>query len=162
MSPDHFKSVKKQIGRCGIWCGSCVVGNGALAELTRRYGRLMDIYGLRDWGPKDFDFDEFVRGMHSIQEIVPCPGCIKGGGRDACELRSCVTARKLSDCSECGDHLSCLHATQLETMRSGARRAGMFVREPGENRAETLRKWIDELPMCWPHCVLFDEQDNHW
>lgn len=28
----HFDSVKDQIGRCGIWCGSCVAGNGVLQE----------------------------------------------------------------------------------------------------------------------------------
>jgi hypothetical protein len=162
MSTEHFDKVKGQIGRCGIWCGSCVVGNGVLAELTRRYERLMDIYDLRDWGPKDFNYDEFAQGLHSIQKMVPCPGCLKGGGRDACELRSCAAARELSDCSECGDHRSCPHAALLETMRSGAIQAGLFVRDFGEGRAEALSRWIDELHLRWPQTVLFDKQNDQW
>ena len=36
MNPE-LENVKDQIGYCGIWCGSCIVGNGALRELTRKY-----------------------------------------------------------------------------------------------------------------------------
>jgi hypothetical protein len=32
-----FENVKSQIGFCGIWCGSCLGGNGAVLELTRKY-----------------------------------------------------------------------------------------------------------------------------
>jgi hypothetical protein len=162
MGREQFESVKGQIGRCGIWCGSCVVGNGALAELTRRCERLLDVYGLRDWGPKNFDYDQFIRGLRSIQQMVPCPGCLKGGGRDACELRSCVATRELSDCCDCGDRRSCPHAAQLEKMRSGAVRAGLFVRDAGEDRTDALRRWIDDLPSRWPHSALFDEQSGQW
>jgi hypothetical protein len=162
MSSKQFENVKGQIGRCGIWCGSCVVGNGALAEFTRRCERLMETYGLRDWGPKDFDYDEFIRGLRSIQGIAPCSGCLKGGGRDECEIRSCVEGRELLDCGDCGDFKSCFHAAQLEKMRSGAVRAGLFVRDPGEERAEALRRWNAELPLHWPQSVLFDEQMDQW
>ena len=162
MINEHFEKVKEQIGRCGIWCGSCIVGNGVLTQLTRRYERLVDIYDLRDWGPKDINYDELVRGLRSIQKMVPCPGCLKGGGLDECELRSCVAARELSDCSECGDHRSCLHAPLLKKMRSGAVQVGLFVREFDEGRADALSKWIDELPSRWPHTVLFDKQSDQW
>jgi hypothetical protein len=43
-----FEGVKDQIGYCGIWYGSCIVGNGALGELTTRYGKMLAIYGLKE------------------------------------------------------------------------------------------------------------------
>ena len=46
MGVESFEDVKGQIGCCGIWCGSCVVGNGALRELTRRYEEIVENYGL--------------------------------------------------------------------------------------------------------------------
>ena len=36
-----FENVQGQIGFCGIWCGSCVVGNGTLKELTKRYEEII-------------------------------------------------------------------------------------------------------------------------
>jgi hypothetical protein len=43
---EALENVKGQIGACGIWCGSCAVGNGALQELSRRYGELLKGHGL--------------------------------------------------------------------------------------------------------------------
>ena len=37
-----FDNIKGLIGYCGIWCGSCVVSNGALRELTQRYEKLLE------------------------------------------------------------------------------------------------------------------------
>jgi len=61
----HFDNVKDQTGYCGIWCGSCVAGNGVLQELTERYDRIIKDYDLEQWAPKDFDFKEHasVPGM---------------------------------------------------------------------------------------------------
>ncbi len=39
---DGFESVKDQIGSCGIWCGSCVVGNGSLQELSGKYREIAE------------------------------------------------------------------------------------------------------------------------
>ncbi|MCK4594053.1 hypothetical protein KAU45_06085 [bacterium] len=55
MAENPFDNVKDQIGCCGIWCGSCGAGNGALGELSRRYADLVRKYGLPHWGPKDVD-----------------------------------------------------------------------------------------------------------
>jgi hypothetical protein len=50
----------------------------------------------------------------------------------------------------------------LKHMRSDAVRAGLFVREPGSERAATLRYWLDELRSRWPQSVLFDDQKDRW
>jgi len=43
---DSFKNVKNQIGFCGIWCGSCAAGNGAIVELARRFDEIVKKYEL--------------------------------------------------------------------------------------------------------------------
>jgi thiol-disulfide isomerase/thioredoxin len=45
-----FENVKNQIGYCGIWCGSCIVGNGTLKELSKKYAFILEGYGIDKWG----------------------------------------------------------------------------------------------------------------
>ncbi len=60
MKTTAFGKVKDQVGRCGIWCGSCIVGNGTLKDLTGGYEKLIKDYDLEKWAPKTFDFKEFL------------------------------------------------------------------------------------------------------
>ncbi len=98
MVVESFEDVKGQIGCCGIWCGSCVVGNGALRELTRRYEEIVENYGLEGWAPDDLDFKEFSRGLSSIQSMPLCEVCLKGGGNLDCQMRSCAVSRGAREC----------------------------------------------------------------
>jgi len=154
-SPASFENVRSQIGYCGIWCGSCVVGNGTLRELTHRYEELTDAYGLPGWAPEDFDHLEFSKGLKSLHGIPLCPGCLRGGGRDDCEIRACARSRDLNDCTECKELGMCQHAEIVEKMRSGARTAGLRVKEPGHDNEELLERWTPELSASWPCCILF-------
>jgi len=45
-----FENVKNQIGYCAIWCGSCIVGNGTLKELSKKYAFILEGYGIDKWG----------------------------------------------------------------------------------------------------------------
>lgn len=147
--------MKNQIGFCGIWCGSCVVGNGALRELTKRYEEIIKNYGLEQWAPKDFDFKEFTKGLASIQTVPLCQGCLKGGGRTNCEMRACASSRNIADCSECDQPLECENSETLQKMRTGAQSAGLFVKTKNVDRHELMEKWISELKGKWPHSILF-------
>lgn len=140
-----FENVKDQIGRCGIYCGSCAIGNGTLRELARRLERVYRSYGVNHWGPKDYDIENFLSGLTSIQGIPLCQGCLKGGGKEDCELKWCVRARKLNHCTECSLFAKCEHAELLEHMHTGSRAAGMLVMKKGEDRHNVLRKWIKEM-----------------
>jgi hypothetical protein len=151
---DAFQNVKDQIGYCGIWCGSCVVGNGTLRELTKRYKELINTYDLKDWAPKDFDFDQFYKGLESIQSMPLCAGCLKGGGRDDCEIRTCATEKGLEDCTLCQQFGRC-EIKLLEHMRSGARKAGLSVKNQNDDRTEAVERWMSELKVKWPCCILF-------
>ena len=150
-----YENVKDQIGFCGIWCGSCVVGNGTLRELTRKYDETIQAYGLREWAPKDLDFEAFSQGLSSIQGIPMCSGCIQGGGRDDCEMRACASHKGCDDCTQCIEFGACEHLEILDKMRTGALAAGLFVKSGEGDRQEFVRKWTRELERRWPCCVLF-------
>jgi hypothetical protein len=155
-SLDAFENVKRQVGACGIWCGSCVIGNGALRQVSQRYEQLVTDYGLHEWGPKDFDYDEFLGGLRSLQQVPVCPGCQRGGGRNDCELRACAESRQLARCVECAPGTDCPQAELLAHMRSGAQRAGLIVDlQPclGEGQLEA---WIEQIRRRWPSSVLFE------
>ncbi len=154
MTIEPFGNVKDQIGFCGIWCGSCVVGNGALMELTKRYEEIVEKYGLEEWAAEDFDFKEFMKGLASIQAVSLCPGCLKGGGKTNCELRNCALSKDIADCSECKEVVECENSEELQKMREGARKAGLFVKVENVDRQELLKKWTSELKGNFPSCIL--------
>ena len=155
MKVELFENVKNQIGFCGIWCGSCVVGNGVLRELTKRYKEIIERYGLEGWAPKDFDFREFMKGLESIQAIPLCQGCLKGDGRSNCEIKACASKKKIADCSACDQPAACNNSQILHKMRTGARRAGLLVKDEYADRQKLLDKWTSELNSQWPHCIIF-------
>ncbi|MFC1851807.1 DUF3795 domain-containing protein [candidate division CSSED10-310 bacterium] len=152
-----FENVHMQIGACGIWCGSCVVGNGTLRELTKNYRTIIETYGLVEWGPKDINFEEFLKGLNSIQEMPLCPGCHKGGGRDDCEMKTCTSQRHINDCSYCSDIKQCENIDILQHMRSGALKAGLFVKAEDADDRALIEKWTASLKNTWPHAILFDQ-----
>jgi hypothetical protein len=154
----HFENVKDQIGYCGIWCGSCVAGNGVLQELTERYNKMIRDYGLEQWAPKDFDFKEFIKGLQSLIKMPLCPGCLNGGGRDDCEIRACVLNKNLADCSECDRPDLCKNKDLLETMQKGALKAGLMVKIEDTDRNILLEEWMDQLKNTWPSSLLFQNE----
>jgi hypothetical protein len=153
-----FENVKNQIGFCGLWCGSCIVGNGTLKELTKRYEHLIKGYGVDEWGAKDFDSKEFMKGLASIQALPVCQGCLKGGGNDECKIRPCCSNRKISDCNECNELTACKNLESLQKVRTGALKVGMLVTTEKADRRKILEKWATELENKWPSCILFKEE----
>jgi hypothetical protein len=162
VGPASFRNVRGQIGFCGIWCGSCVVGNGTLRELTKRYGEMTEAYGLREWVPRDFDYLEFSKGLSTIRDMPLCPGCLQGGGRDDCEIRACALNRNLDDCSQCPAPDRCEHDEMLQKMRCGARAARLYVKDSDSDGEELIERWTAELTRRWPCCILFtnDQQST--
>lgn len=150
-----FENVREQIGVCGIWCGSCIVGNGTLRELTRRYKELITVYSLEEWGPKDLDYKQLLEGLESIKNTPLCSGCLRGGGRENCEMRSCAESKKITGCYTCREIAMCKHSEPLQHMRSGAIKAGLFVTTEDLNRQHLIENWTSKLKTSWPSSVLF-------
>ncbi len=151
-----FDNVRCQVGACGLWCGSCAVGNGTLAKLARKSSDLVRAYGLGEWA-EEFDYPAFLQGLTAIGRVSHCPGCLRGGGRDNCEIRRCASGRGLTDCTQCGDRSQCQNERLLEHMRTGARKAGMLVLESESDRGKIPEEWTAVLASRWPTCVMFVE-----
>jgi len=162
MKARAFENVKNQIGFCGIWCGSCMVGNGALKELTKRYEHIIRGYGVDEWGAKDFDGKELMKGLASIGNLPVCSGCLKGGGNDECKIRPCASNRKVSDCIECSGLKTCKNHEPLQKVRTGAQRVGMLAKHENDKteRRQLVRKWTVELASRWPCCILFTKHEQ--
>jgi hypothetical protein len=149
-----FENVRRQIGFCGLWCGSCIVGNGTLRELTRRYRELLAVYSLQEWGPQDFDYNELLKGLESIESIPLCSGCLRGGGRENCEMRACAESKRITGCYTCREIGVCKHLEPLNHMRSGAIKAGLFVTTEDLDRQHLIENWTSKLKTSWPGSVL--------
>ena len=160
VSVKPFESVRHQIGFCGIWCGSCVAGNGTLRELSSRFADMVDTYDLKGWAPSTFDFDEFYKGLQALEGMPLCEGCVKGDGAPDCAIRACAIDRGEEDCVECGQLLECGNKDGIAKMCTGARNAGLFVKDMSENREELIERWTQELKSSWPSCILFIEETH--
>ncbi len=155
-----FENVRNQVGCCGIWCGSCVVGNGALRKLTSEYRKMLEAYDVLKWGAKDCDPEAFLEGLESIARVPVCAGCLKGGGRENCELRACASSKGIPDCTECDAPENCEHKDLLQHMRSGALDAGLFVKTRRGSSRPLIAKWTADLKERFPCCILFMPEDS--
>ncbi len=160
MKAEAFENVKNQIGLCGIWCGTRVVGNGTLRELTKRYEKIFKDYDLEELVTKDFSFKEFANGLTSIQATPLCSGCRKGGGRDNCEMRTCASGKGIEDCSGCGKQKACKNLNRLNHMRTGAQHAGLFLKTRKADQKRLIAKWMANLGDSWPCCILFMDDNQ--
>jgi hypothetical protein len=150
MSREALDNVFDQVGYCGIWCGSCAVGTGALMALAVKYRDMADSHGLGHWGAEGFDYAAFLKALGAIAALPACAGCLKGGGRDDCELRSCASARGLRGCVACPERQDCRHGELLAHMRTGAHRAGLVVVErPAEHDLTDDRRRRELEPLWW-------------
>lgn len=154
MDLEHFENIKNQIGFYGLWCGSCIVGNGTLKELTKRYEGLIKGYGVGEWGAKDFNSKEFMKGLTSIQNLPICPGCLKSGGNDECKIRPCASKKKISDCNECNEPTACKNLEALQKVRTGALGVGMLIKTRKGGQPQLKEKWTDEIRNKFPYCVI--------
>jgi hypothetical protein len=157
MDRGHLENVIPQIGRCGIWCGSCVVGNGALTEIARRYREMVDSHGLEHWGAAGFDYSEFTKGLGCISQLEACPGCLRGGGREECPLRQCAQEQGLDTCVDCSEFPGCSHGELLEHMRSGAQSARLVVIHTRADWDRVVAGGESELSDSWWWRAVFDE-----
>ncbi len=154
METSAFQNVRNQIGFCGIWCGSCLGGNGAVQELTRKYEQIAkrSQLALEKWAPKEFVFNDFMKGLACIESMQLCPGCRKGGGPPTCNIRICALGKSLTDCSQCNELANCKNFEHLEKTNPKIKEELLKLKTASQD--ELRKKWTDELAQKWPHCIL--------
>jgi len=156
-SREAFERVRDQIGFCGIWCGSCAVGNGCMTELGAGLRDLLTAYDAPEWATVDVGWEGFLMALGSLRHTICCAGCREGGGRVNCEIRACALGRAIKNCTDCPSFGRCEHAGILDRMRSGAAGVGMSVLSPGQEPEAVLPQWTRAVMSRWPCCVLFAE-----
>jgi hypothetical protein len=122
--------------------------------LTKRYEKIVEKYGLREWAPEDFDYNKFKKELASIQEVSFCSGCLKGGGRTDCEMRNCAANKKIADCCRCDDFMTRKNSEPFQKMREGARDANLMVQDKNVDRQEFIENGTSELKKKFPSCIL--------
>ncbi len=133
MDRSSYDNVKGQIGHCGLWCGSCIIGNGLLVEMTSQYQRVACGHGVHNWVLKEKG-EAFVEALEELKKVPICPGCLKGGGDDTCQMRECTRERGLVHCDECDVGEACSHLKAIAYMREGGKAAGMLAAISQEER----------------------------
>lgn len=154
MEFEPLQNVRHQIGFCGIWCGSCASGNGAIVEMARRFEKVVTGYGLEKWVPKDFDFKELMKGLTSLQATAICSGCRKGGGPPNCGVRICALEKGVNDCNECNQLVECKKFDRLLKNYPTIKEDLMKIKN--KNRDELIAKWATEIKTKFPHCLVYD------
>jgi len=139
-----YENVKNQLAYCGLWCGSCLVGNGTVNRLARDCRKAIKDYGVSEWGPTEVDYGVLLKGLATIGAMNPCPGCLKGGGRTDCEIRACAVSKRVVECVDCKESKGCTNVKIISYMRRGAKRVGMKVKDRAGDRSKVLREWQDE------------------
>jgi len=154
---EGFENVKNQIGFCGIWCGSCLGGNDAIQELTRKYEQIIkrSQSALEKWGPKEFNFNQFIKGLACIKAMPLCPGCKNGGGNPTCEIRMCALKKNVTSCSQCDALTECKNFESLEQNNPKTKEELRKIKNVDQKKV--VEKWMSELKTKWPHCVLLCE-----
>jgi hypothetical protein len=152
LEAEPFENVKNQIGFCGIWCGSCAGGNGAIPELAKGFEEIVKKCELEKWVPREFDFKEFMKGLACTQAAPLCSGCKKGGGPPTCKVRMCALGKGILDCSQCDQLIDCKNFEQLE--KTYPKIKGGLMEIKNRSQPALIEKWMGELKNKWPHCIL--------
>jgi len=154
-----FENVRNQIGCCGLWCGSCAVGNGSVARVARGLRDLLTAYDVPNWGTLDLSWESFLDAVTSLEGTISCVGCRKGGGRGNCEIRACADGRGVTHCTDCSSFGVCTQQPIVEHMRCGAARVGMVMLSPGDAPAAMIETWSQIVTRRWPTCLLFADSE---
>lgn len=112
MKEEAFNIVKDQAGPCGITCGTCVLGNGTIAETAGKTKSYIAGYGIKEWAPlvpggAEINWAETEKTLMWMTKYANCQGCEKGGGPPDCTIRLCANEKSIQLCSQCGELDGC-------------------------------------------------------
>jgi len=100
MQEKAYEAVKTQAGSCGITRGSCVLGNGTIAETAGKTKAYIQGYGIKEWAPMvpgggELNWEETEKVLEWMNKYSYCPGCEKGGGPPDCSIRTCANEKDI-------------------------------------------------------------------
>lgn len=112
MKEEAYNRVKDQAGPCGIVCGSCVLGNGTIAETAAKTKGYITGYGIKEWAPMvpggaEINWADTEKTLDWMTKYSDCQGCEKGGGPPQCAIRLCAKEKAVQMCSQCEELDGC-------------------------------------------------------
>jgi hypothetical protein len=135
--------IEDQVGPCGILCGACPLGNGAVAENASRTRKHISDCQIPMWAPfvpggEAIDWAAVDQGLEWMQKNACCAGCNNGGGPPDCTIRICARERGTELCSSCEDLDGC---NRFEWLKEHSREVKENLKKNrGLSKEEYLKK----------------------
>lgn len=116
---NEIMSSKDQAGPCGIICGSCPLGSGAVAKTAGQTKKSIVDWQIPTWSPsvpggEAIDWASVDRALSWMEAYARCAGCENGGGPPDCTIRICARERGYDLCGSCEELEEC---TRFEWLR---------------------------------------------
>ena len=146
---EALNRIENQVGPCGMLCGACPLGSGAVAESAGRTQKHIAACQIPMWAPfvpggEAIDWAVVDRGLDWMQRYARCAGCRNGGGPPDCTIRICAQERGYELCSSCSDLDGC---TKFEWLKEHGSRLKETLKEcQGMTRAEYIKEMKDKMP----------------
>ena len=135
--------VKKQVGHCGITCGTCFLGNGSVANSAKQTLNYINMIGIKEWASlvpegSDLDWDETEKTLNWMTKYAYCEGCEKGGGPPNCAIRICAKEKEYDLCNMCSELGDC---TKFDWLGDGAAALKQNLKENiGKSKKELVEQ----------------------
>jgi len=141
MQEEAFNIVKDQAGPYGITCGTCVLGNGTIAETAGKTKSYIAGYGIKEWAPMVPGGAEIYWAMTEktlewMTKYANCRGCENGGGPPDYAIRLCANEKGIQLCSQCGELDGCKKFDWLDDY------ATVLKQTLRDNKSKTKEEYI--------------------
>lgn len=107
MSDEHFEKT----GYCGLYCGDCKFGTGAIPDLARDLRKELREFRF-DKVADSVPFPEFKNYQDCYEVLgamvkLRCKGCRGGQRSKFCNIAKCAIKKELAGCWGCVDMTGC-------------------------------------------------------
>lgn len=131
---------------CGLYCGSCPFGTGAIPDLARdlrkelrscRFNEIAETIPFESL-KKYPDCYEVLGEMVKLR----CNGCRNGMRSRYCDVAKCAIRKKYTGCWECDEFSSCKKLKFLEPIHGEAHKKNMRkIKKAG------VKAWAEDKPL---------------
>jgi len=122
-----MKDSKNLTAYCGLYCGSCFIYQGKIADLARDLRKELRITKLRRFAgmiSKYFkpyaNYDQTYELLGMMVKLRCQRTCHNGGGPPSCKIRNCCMKKDIAGCWECDEFENCQKLDFLRAVHDDA------------------------------------------